>query len=177
MVSGKAAVVLVGPPGAGKSTVGALVAQALNTSFFDVDSDIEKRAGKPISEIFIDEGEAHFRQLEQETIAQALAAREGVLSLGGGAVLSADTRLALKDYPVVYLTVEFSDAVTRVGMAADRPVLALNPRATLRHLLNERRPLYEEVATLTVATSGRTPEQVAHDIVRWAKENENDQPN
>jgi len=158
-------VVIVGPPGAGKTTVGQLVADALGVGFRDTDADIEVLAGKPIPEIFIDEGEAHFRTLERQAIRAALDTHDGVLALGGGAVLAEETRAALRGHTVVYLSVELADAVKRVGLGQGRPLLMINPRATLRHLLDQRRPLYEEVATVTVATDGRTPEEIAAEVV------------
>ena len=157
--------VVVGPPGAGKTTVGELLAKHWGVPFRDTDADIEATAGKPIPEIFIDEGEDHFRALERTAVATALAGFGGVLALGGGAVLSGETRERLRGHRVVYLSVELSDAVSRVGLSAGRPLLALNPRATLKFLLEQRRPLYREVATLTVVTDGRTPQDVADEIV------------
>ncbi|MGE5830958.1 MAG: shikimate kinase, partial [Micromonosporaceae bacterium] len=127
--------VLVGPPGAGKSTVGELVAAALGRPFRDTDRDIEAAAGKPISAIFIDDGEDVFRALERAAVAEALGSFDGVLALGGGAVLAEPTRAALGGHTVVYLSVELGEAVNRVGLGAGRPLLAVNPRATLRHLL------------------------------------------
>ncbi|MGI5182131.1 shikimate kinase [Dactylosporangium sp. CA-152071] len=156
--------VLVGPPGAGKTTVGTLLAAALDVQFRDVDVDIEAVAGKPIPEIFIDEGEDHFRALERAAVASALSTFDGVLALGGGAILAAETRELLAGHTVVYLTVELSDAVSRVGLGSGRPLLALNPRATLKYLLDQRRPLYEQVATITVGTDGRTPEDIAEEL-------------
>jgi shikimate kinase len=157
--------VLVGVMGAGKSTVGQLVADALGVAFRDVDADIEAAAGKPIPDIFVDDGEAHFRALERAAVAAALAGFDGVLALGGGAILAEETRALLRGQTVVYLAVDLADAVRRVGLGQGRPLLAVNPRATLRHLLDQRRPLYEEVATLSVQTSGRTPEEVAEALL------------
>jgi shikimate kinase len=152
--------VFVGVMGAGKTTVGQLVADRLGVPFLDVDSDIEATAGKPIPDIFIDDGEDHFRALEREAVARALATYDGVLALGGGAVMADETRKRLLDHTVVYLSVEVADAIKRVGLGAGRPMLKMNPRATLRHLLDLRRPLYEEVATVVVHTDGRTPDEV-----------------
>lgn len=144
-------VVLVGAPGCGKTTVGRALAATLGVEFRDTDTDIEQMAGKPIPEIFIDEGEAHFRTLERAAVAAALAAAEG-------------TRAALIGHRVVHLSVELPDAVRRVGLGAGRPLLAINPRATLKHLLDQRRPLYAEVATETVVTDGRAPAQVVAEV-------------
>lgn len=159
-------VVLVGPPGAGKSTVGELVAQQLGVSFRDTDADIVVEAGKPIAEIFFDEGELHFRALERAAVLKALAEHDGVLSLGGGAVLSVEVRQALTEHRVVLLEIGLSAAAKRTGLSRDRPVLALNPRAALRTLLAERKPLYDEVATHVVATDEVTPDQVAAQVVQ-----------
>jgi len=153
-------VVLVGPPGAGKSTVGRLLAARLEVSFRDTDADVVRAAGKPIAEVFIDDGEEHFRSLESAAVLSALAKHDGVLSLGGGAVLSGSTRTALASHRVAYLEVDLSSATRRVGLNRDRPVLALKPRAQLKALLEQRTPLYREVADLTVDTSGRSPAQV-----------------
>lgn len=158
-------IVLVGPPGAGKSTVGRLVAERLDVPFRDTDADVERQVGKSIAEVFYDEGEQHFRGLEKAAVAQALAAHTGVLSLGGGAVLDSDTRHLLAGHHVVLLSVGLGDAATRVGLSRDRPVLALNPRASLRALLDERMPLYREVASRTVDTNDRSAEQVADEVL------------
>ncbi|SCG70034.1 shikimate kinase [Micromonospora humi] len=161
--------VLVGAPGSGKTTVGAALADALGVDFRDTDADIERLAGKPIPEIFVDEGEDHFRTLERAAVAAALASHAGVLALGGGAVLAEENRAALIGHTVVHLSVELPDAIRRVGLGAGRPLLALNPRATLKHLLDQRRPLYAEVATATVVTDGRDPQELATEIAALLK--------
>ncbi|MEU7929690.1 shikimate kinase [Micromonospora sp. NPDC049801] len=157
-------VVLVGVPGCGKTTVGQALAASLGVEFRDTDADIEQMAGKNIPEIFIDEGEEHFRALERAAVAAALASGTGVLALGGGAVLAEETRAALVGHRVVHLSVELPDAVKRVGLGAGRPLLAINPRATLKHLMDQRKPLYAEVATDTVVTDGRTPAAVVAEV-------------
>ncbi|MFF0657604.1 shikimate kinase [Micromonospora tulbaghiae] len=161
--------VLVGAPGSGKTTVGTALAEALGVGFRDTDADIENLAGKPIPEIFVDEGEEHFRTLERAAVAAALASHAGVLALGGGAVLAEENRAALIGHTVVHLSVELPDALKRVGLGAGRPLLALNPRATLKHLMDQRRTLYAEVATATVVTDGRTPQELAAEIVALLK--------
>lgn len=157
--------VLVGPPGAGKTTVGQLVAARLGVGFRDTDADIEAVAGKPVAEIFYDDGEQRFRDLECAAVRSALETHDGVLSLGGGAVLDPDTRQLLQRHEVVLLQVGLADAARRVGLSRDRPVLALNPRATLHHLLAERLPFYLEVAGRTVDTDAKSPQQVADEVL------------
>ncbi|NDL56399.1 shikimate kinase [Phytoactinopolyspora mesophila] len=158
-------VVLVGPPGAGKSSVGRRVAAHLGMRLRDTDTDIERLAGKAITEIFIDDGEPAFRQMEREAVSAALAEHDGVLSLGGGAVGDAGIRAELGRHHVVFLDVGLADAVSRVGLNKDRPLLLDSPRAQLKRLLDERRPLYEEVATVTVVTSGRSIDEVAQEVI------------
>ena len=157
-------VVLVGPPGAGKTTVGTLVAATLGLPFRDTDTDIEAVAGKPIPDIFIEDGEEHFRALERAAVADALAGHPGVLALGGGAVLDPGTRAALAGQTVAFLNVGLSDAVKRVGLGVGRPLLLGNVRSRIKALLDERLPLYREVATVHVETDGRTPEDVAAEV-------------
>ncbi|WP_432147854.1 3-dehydroquinate synthase [Streptomyces sp. bgisy029] len=158
-------VVLVGPMGVGKSTVGELIAARLGTTYRDTDADVVAEAGKPIAEIFYDEGEDHFRALERRAVAAALAGHAGVLSLGGGAVLDEATRELLAGRPVVYLSMDVDEAVRRVGLGAARPLLAVNPRRQWRELMDARRHLYEEVARTVVATDENTPEEVAQAII------------
>lgn len=161
--------VVVGAPGAGKTTIGSLVASLLQVPFADSDALIEAEAGKPIPEIFFDDGEDAFRALERATIARALSEFNGILALGGGAILDSGTRGLLGEQTVVYLSVELSDAVKRVGLGAGRPLLAINPRATLKYLLDQRRPLYAAVATHTITTDGREPEEIAAEVAGLLK--------
>lgn len=158
-------VVLVGVPGSGKTTVGTLLAQRLAVGFRDTDHDIELVEGKPVPDIFVDSGEEHFRTLERAAVARALEEHDGVLALGGGAVLDAGTRALLRAHPTVWLQVGASSGAHRVGLDVPRPVLLGNVRGRLMALLAERGPLYAEVARLQVDTEGRTPEQVADVIV------------
>ncbi len=162
----KPVAVIVGAPGAGKTTIGTLLATELGVSFRDTDADIAAAAGKSIPDIFVEDGEEHFRALERDAIATALSDHDGVLALGGGSVLAAQTRELLKQHTVVYLTVDLGEAVHRVGMESNRPLLMVNPRATLRFLLEQRKPLYEEVATHTVDTTGREPAEIVAEIVK-----------
>ncbi|WP_425836164.1 shikimate kinase [Streptomyces fractus] len=158
-------VVLVGPMGVGKSTVGALLAERLGCAYRDTDDDIVTAQGRTIAEIFVDEGEARFRELEKASVAAALAGHEGVLSLGGGAILDADTRALLDGHTVVYLSMDVDEAAKRTGLNVARPLLAVNPRKQWRELMEARRHLYTEVAGVVVATDGRTPEEVAEAVL------------
>ncbi len=153
-------VVLVGPMGVGKSTVGQLLAERLGVVYRDTDDDIVAEQGRAIAEIFVDEGESAFRAIEKRAVRTALAGHDGVLALGGGAILDADTRALLAGQRVVYLSMDVEEAVKRTGLNTARPLLAVNPRKQWRELMEARRNLYEEVATAVVATDGRTPEEV-----------------
>lgn len=157
-------VVLVGPPAAGKTTVGQLVADRLGVRFTDSDDLVVARAGKPVADVFVDDGEDAFRVLEAAAVVDALAGG-GVLALGGGAVLAADTRARLAGHRVVFLSAGVPAAASRVGLNRDRPLLLGNPRAQLRALLDARLPLYEEVAVTTVATDELTPDEVADAVL------------
>lgn len=156
--------VLVGPMGAGKTTVGAELAARWGVELRDTDADIEAVAGKPVSEIFVDDGEAAFRALERTAVARALAEHSGVVAVGGGAVMADETRAALAGHRVVFLDVGLSDAAARVGLATTRPLLLGNVRGQIKALLDARRPLYEEVATICVDTDGRTVADIADEI-------------
>ncbi|PRH75827.1 shikimate kinase [Streptomyces solincola] len=158
-------IVLVGPMGSGKSTVGALLAERLGVPYRDTDADIVAAEGREISDIFLDEGEEHFRALERAAVAAAVAGHAGVLALGGGAVLDDGTRALLAGRPVAYLSMDVEEAVRRVGLGAARPLLAVNPRRQWRELMDARRHLYTEVARVVVATDDRTPDEVAQAIL------------
>lgn len=155
-------VVLIGPPGAGKSTVGRLLADRWGVEFADTDALVEARTGRSIPDIFTTDGEPAFRALEQAAVADALASHAGVLALGGGAVLAEATQQALVGHPVVLLSVGLAAGVRRTGLSTARPLLAgVNPRATFASLLAERLPVYRSVAVHELATDALAPDAVA----------------
>jgi shikimate kinase/3-dehydroquinate synthase len=161
--------VLVGPPGSGKSTVGLALGERWQLAVRDTDADVEKVAGKRISDIFVEDGEPRFRELEADAVATALAEHEGVLALGGGAVLDPRTQVALDGYRsgggvVVFLDVSLAHAAPRVGFNTSRPLLLGNPRAQWQALMEARRPVYEQVSTMQVLTDGLRPADVAERI-------------
>ncbi|KAA1423266.1 shikimate kinase [Mumia zhuanghuii] len=158
-------VVLVGPPGAGKSTVAALLAESLGVEVRDTDTDIETATGTPIADLFVTHGEAHFRALEVDAVATALGEHRGVLALGGGAVMRDETQAALRGHTVVFLDVGLAEAASRVGLSSARPLLLGNVRSQMKALLDSRRPTYEAVATHVISTDGRTPTEVAEEIL------------
>jgi shikimate kinase len=157
--------ILIGPPGAGKTTVGGLLADRLGVAFVDTDATIEAAAGKPVADIFVEDGEPAFRELERAAVARAISDHQGVLGLGGGAVLDERTRDLLAGRPVVYLETGFTELAKRVGLDRPRPLLiGINPRAQLKTLLEQRLPVYSGLARITVATDGREPAEIAAEI-------------
>ena len=159
-------IILIGPPGAGKSSVGKALGQRLTSSFADTDVLIEKESGLRVSEIFLDKGEAFFRELEREIVLRELTNFDGVLALGGGAIMNSDVEQALRQSPdpICFLDVSLSSAAPRIGFTRDRPLLVGNPRAKWQELMNIRRPIYESLATLTVSTDSGTPSHIAQEI-------------
>ncbi|UFU01550.1 shikimate kinase [Ruania suaedae] len=157
--------VLIGPPGAGKSTAGHLLAEALGVTFRDTDSDVETAEGRAISDIFVDDGEPYFRQAERTAVQRALAEHDGVLALGGGAILDPDTQADLAGHTVVFLSVGLADAAGRVGLTTSRPLLLGSPRRQWQALMDARRGIYEGLATVVVRTDGLTPEQVRDTVL------------
>jgi shikimate kinase len=156
--------VLIGPPGAGKSAVGPLLAELLGTSFRDTDADISAVAGQSVGDIFIEQGEQAFRQLEREASARALREHAGVLALGSGSVLDPDLQSRLNGLRVVYLAADFATIARRLGLDRPHIIVPGNPRGRLRAMLEERRPLYERLATVTVKTDDLDPDEVAVQI-------------
>ena len=159
--------VLIGPPGAGKSSVGAVLAGRLGVPLHDTDEAVEAGAGRSISDIFVQDGEEAFRALERAEVLRALAAEPGVVSLGGGAVMQEEVAAALREggHRVVFLDVSIADAASRVGFDASRPLLVVNPRAAWTRLMDARRPTYAALATVRVHTGGKAVEQVADEIL------------
>jgi shikimate kinase len=161
---GQPAAILIGPPGAGKTTVGALVAALLGLDFADADVVIEEAAGKPVGDIFVQDGEEAFRALERAITARLIGGHPGVLALGGGAILDPGTRDLLAGQRVIYLETGFTSAVHRTGLDAPRPLLLGNPRARMKTLLEERLPVYASLAWITVPTDDREPKDIADEI-------------
>ena len=163
------AIVLVGPPSAGKTSVGLLLAAELGVPFADTDDLVAAAAGKPVGDIFIEDGEQVFRELERGAVARGLDAvgpEGGVLALGSGAVLDPDVRRMLAGQVIVYLEAGFATVAKRIGMDRPRVVIPGNPRGRLRAMLEERRPVYAELASVTAVTDDMAPEEVAADLAK-----------
>lgn len=167
MVSSSPRVVLVGPPGAGKSTIGRRLASALNLPLVDSDTLMEQGEGKPCGEIFTELGEERFRELEAGYVARALATG-GVVSLGGGAVLTESTRKLLQNHTVVWIDVSPEEGIRRTAGDTTRPVLyAEDPQQHYRDLLTAREPFYREVAKHRVRTDSRPPQGVVAQVLSF----------
>ncbi|MBF6448195.1 hypothetical protein IU429_11005 [Nocardia elegans] len=159
-------VILIGPPGAGKSTIGRKLARELGVSLYDTDAGIEQDTGRSIPDIFATDGEPEFRRIEERVVRRAILAEHGVVSLGGGAILSAATRELLRGRTVVYLEISVSEGLRRTGASTNRPLLnGDDPSAKYRELMRVRRPLYREVASIRIRTDGRSPGRVVRAIL------------
>lgn len=156
-------VVLIGPPGAGKTSIGKALSKELNLPFVDSDAEIEKLIGKKISEIFVEEGEESFRKVEVKVVKDLLSEFKGVIALGGGAPINLDIQdlLSKANYPVIFVDVSIAQAANRIGFNKDRPLLLINPRQQWLSLMSERRPIYEKIATSTVSSDNHKPSEVA----------------
>ena len=162
--------VLIGPPGSGKSSVAKSLAKKTGKRYVDTDKVIEEREGKPITEIFLEDGEEHFRTVESEVVLQTLQGEDEIVALGGGSILSEVVREDLKKFsPIIYLEVSISNAAPRVGFNRERPLLLGNPRAQWLALMEIRRPIYESLATFKVSTDNKKPDQVTLDILEYVK--------
>ena len=157
--------ILVGPPGSGKSTVGRLAAERLGVAFRDFDDDLERTHGLPAGELVVQLGREKFQESERELLTTLLPAFTGVLALGGGTPTAPGVPDLLEPYHVVFLDVDLEHLLRREGLVPLHPWLLPNPRAHLRELLNTRRPVYSQVAATTVPTSDRTPEDVLADVL------------
>lgn len=159
------ALILVGPPGSGKSTVGRMAAERLGLEFRDFDDDIERVHGIPAGELVVKLGREKFQDSEREILAELLPRHDGVLSLGGGTPTAPGVAELLEPYHVVFLDVDLDQLLKREGLVTLHPWLMPNPRAHLRELLNTRRPVYTAVSAATIPTSDRTPEDVLADVL------------
>jgi len=159
--------VLIGPMGAGKTTVGREIANQLNCTFADTDQLIEADQGKSVSEIFVEDGEPHFRLVEESVVIDALISEDGILSLGGGAVMNDAVQEALRSSSAkkFFLDISLSAVAPRVGFDSARPLLMVNPRQKWAELMNLRRPTYESLADLTIDVSEKSVSDIASEII------------
>ncbi|HUW87759.1 MAG TPA: shikimate kinase [Candidatus Paceibacterota bacterium] len=160
-------IILIGPPGAGKTSIGRSLARSLHIAFADTDSLIEADQSKPISQMFIDDGEPAFRQIEERICLDALLNESGVLSLGGGAVLTKSVHDAIQNCgaEVIFLDVSLKVAAPRIGFNRDRPLLLNNPRQQWQILMDARRPVYEGLATLIFDVGDQTVNQIVKELL------------
>ncbi len=163
-------IILIGPPGAGKSTIGHSLAKKLKVKFADTDSLIEAKLEKKISDIFVDLGEPVFRTQELIVLAEVLQSDNGVISLGGGAPISPQAQELLRNSGaiVIFLDISLGKAAARVGFNRDRPLLLGNPRAQWNELMSSRRPIYESLATAVVPVDDRSVNEICADILAVA---------
>jgi len=164
-------VVLIGAPGSGKSSVGRQLAKLTNSEFVDTDALIEASEGKKISDIFVENGEPYFREVEKKVVLDTLNSDDAVVSLGGGSILNQQVqeKLVPMKNKVIFLEVSISNAAPRVGFNKERPLLVGNPRAKWQNLMEQRRPIYERLATTKISTDNKKPLQVAQEIAQALK--------
>lgn len=155
-------VILIGPMGSGKTTVGKLVAEKLQIPFRDTDQVIEETTGKSVSDIFLEDGEDEFRAIEKKVLRDELLADGAVLALGGGAPISVDAQSALRAIasPVIYLDISLAAVAPRIGFNRDRPLLLHNPRGQWQTLMEARRPIYESIADLVIDVNDKTEAEI-----------------
>ena len=158
--------ILIDPPGAGKSSIGRQLSKVLEVPFRDTDVLVEEKAGKKISDIFVDDGESAFRKIEREVVLKEISTGNGVLALGGGSVLDEEVAKKLESLKsnVIYLEVSISNAAPRVGFNKDRPLLAVNPRQQWLNLMEKRKPIYERLCGVKVSTDNKKPNEVVAEI-------------
>ena len=160
-------IVLIGPPGSGKSTVGRSIARRLNRKFIDTDSVIEEKSKRKISDIFVDEGEEFFRKLELDVLEETLLVPDSIISLGGGAPIKQEAQdlIVGSNVYVVFLDISLAAAAPRVGFNRDRPLLFGNPRAQWQSLNEIRRPIYEKLATMSIKVDDMSVDQIVGVII------------
>lgn len=161
-------VILIGPMGSGKSTIGKALAQQLATTFCDTDSVIEKATGRSIADIFLEDGEDEFRILEKKALREELLKDDTVLALGGGAPISPEAQAALRASGsfLIFLDISLATVAPRIGFNRDRPLLLNNPRGQWQILMEARRPIYESLAKLTVDTNEMSEDEVVEFIMK-----------
>lgn len=164
--AGRPRVVVIGPPGVGKSTLARTLGERLGLPVRDTDGDVEAAAGRSISDIFVEDGESTFRELERDAVLAALRTESTVVALGGGAPMTPAVADALVGHDVVFLDVGIADAARRIGLNQARPLLAVNPRATWVRTMEQRRPTYERLATWRVDTAGRDADDVLDEVLQ-----------
>ena len=164
-------VILIGPMGSGKTTIGQLVATRLDIAFRDTDHVIEERSGRTVADIFLEDGEDAFRLLEKAVLRDELLSDETVLALGGGAPISMDAQSALRAIasPVIYLDISLATVAPRIGFNRDRPLLLHNPRGQWQTLMEARRPIYESIADTVIDVNTKSESDIVSEILEVIK--------
>ena len=164
-------VILIGPMGSGKTTIGQLLAARLNVAFRDTDHVIEEKSGRSVADIFLEDGEDEFRSLEKKVLRDELLSDDTVLALGGGAPISIDAQSALRAIasPVIYLDISLAKVAPRIGFNRDRPLLLHNPRGQWQTLMEARRPIYESIADTIVDVNEKSETEIVDVILEALK--------